>query len=117
MDIKISNEKSVGEVQSEFKSVFPFLKIEFLKKNGAEPNSQGHAIPERTRIGVICSLPAPGLINIGPERTVEEIEKDFLSQMGLLVQIFRRSGNVWVATTLTDRWSLDRQNHAGELMS
>jgi hypothetical protein len=117
MDIKISNEKSVGEVQKEFRSVFPFLKIEFFKKNGTDSKSRAHTIPEKTRIGIIRSIGNPGHINIDPDRTVEEIESDFFKQMGLVVQIFRKSGNVWIATTLTDQWSLDRQNHAGELMS
>jgi len=117
MDIIISNEKSIGEVQKEFREAFPFLKIEFFKKGKANHKSTGEIISADTPFGMIRQDDSPGHINIDPQRTVGDVEMDFFDHQGLLAQIFRRSGKLWIATTLTDCWSLHRQNLAGEQMS
>ena len=36
---------------------------------------------------------------------------------GLGVQVFRKSGNVWLETTVTDSWTLKEQNDQGESLS
>ncbi|MBS1623508.1 MAG: hypothetical protein JST83_05780 [Bacteroidetes bacterium] len=117
MNIEISNDKSVGDVQKEFRTAFPFLKIEFFKKNGAGLRNGMQTIPDKTTIGMIRATQALDSIDIDPARRVEEVEADFAKKLGLPVRIFRKSGNMWIETTLTDNWSLRRQNHEGEQMS
>lgn len=117
MNIEISNDKSVGDVQKEFRTAFPFLKIEFFKKNGAGARNGMQVIPDKTTIGMIKPIQGPHSVDIDPARRVEEVEDDFFKKLGLLVRIFRKSGNMWIETTLTDSWSLRRQNHEGEQMS
>ncbi len=56
-------------------------------------------------------------VDIDPARRVEEVEDDFFKKLGVMVRIFRKAGNMWIETTLTDSWSLRRQNHEGEQMS
>jgi hypothetical protein len=46
--------------------------------------------------------------------TVEELEKSFLVKFGLNVQVFRKSGKSWLETTITDKWTLEKQNTQGE---
>ena len=43
---------------------------------------------------------------------VAELENDFSGQFGLQVQVFRKSGEVWLQTTKTDNWTLIEQNQA-----
>lgn len=42
--------------------------------------------------------------------TVSELEQHFADVYGLSVQVFRKSGEVWLETTTTDNWSLEKQN-------
>jgi hypothetical protein len=48
---------------------------------------------------------------------VVELECLFEDQFGLFVQVFRRSGNLWLETTVTDSWSLQKQNEQGKELS
>ena len=58
-----------------------------------------------------------GSLNINGNQSVIEIEVDLENRFGLLAQIFRKSGSLWIETTLTDHWSLSRQNIEGRQMS
>ena len=44
-------------------------------------------------------------------------EKIFKDQFSLAVQVFRRSGNLWLETTMTDNWTLRQQNEHGREIS
>ena len=47
---------------------------------------------------------------------VNELEKIFKDRFNLAVQVFRKSGNLWLETTMTDNWTLQQQNnHGGEI--
>ena len=46
-----------------------------------------------------------------------ELEKIFKDQFGLAVQVFRKSGNLWLETTMTDNWTLQQQNNHGKEIS
>jgi hypothetical protein len=45
--------------------------------------------------------------------SVADLEKAFMNKFGLLTQVFRRSGNIWLETSITDGWSLRQQNALG----
>lgn len=55
-------------------------------------------------------------IYFDPMMKVSELEA-LLSKVGLPAQVFRRSGNVWIETSLTNDWTLAQQNYEGELLS
>jgi len=97
MKIVINKHSTVEMVQQQFNEQYPFLKIVFLKNIGGFTHRAS--------------------IRIDAERAVSELEKDFKQEAGVSVKIFRRSGNVWVETTLTSDWSLEQQNREGEQMS
>ena len=48
---------------------------------------------------------------------VSELEKAFSDIFGLNVQVFRKSNNMWLQTTITDKWSLEKQNQNGKEMN
>lgn len=48
---------------------------------------------------------------------VSELEKLFKDKFKLAVQVFRKSGNLWLETTMTDNWSLLQQNNHGREIS
>jgi hypothetical protein len=45
--------------------------------------------------------------------TVTDFENALMDQFGLSAQVFRRSGNLWLETTITDYWTLKQQNEHG----
>ena len=51
-----------------------------------------------------------GTININGLMKVAELESAFFVTFGLAVQVFRKSGKVWLQTTATDDWTLEEQN-------
>lgn len=51
------------------------------------------------------------------DRTVLQLEKDIWEALGIAAQVYRRSGDLWIETSLTDDWTLNRQNKEGEAFS
>ena len=49
--------------------------------------------------------------------TVGELENIFKDQFGANVQVSRKSGSLWLETTLTDKWTLLQQNEQGKELS
>ena len=45
-----------------------------------------------------------------------ELEEIFETNFGLHVQIFRKSGKIWLETSTTDGWTLNQQNEEGKLL-
>jgi hypothetical protein len=58
-----------------------------------------------------------GSIVISPQMTVLDLEQHFKMIYGLSAQVFRKSGKVWLETTVTDSWTLEEQNRQGESLS
>lgn len=119
MKIEINDNRKIYAIQEEFNQAFPYLKLEFFKK----PHKKGGASPKEfvneasKLIGECRTIHESGVINISPQLTVGELEENFSSVYGLSVQVFRKSGKVWLETTETDNWSLQKQNDEGQELS
>lgn len=119
MVIKILNNHSFSDLNNIFSANYPFLKLVFYKnphKNheGSLPDNQ---IEEHELIKDFSLSFVSNEIEISDSMTVAELEEKFKSYFGLNVQVFRKSGNIWLQTTTTDDWSLVKQNEQGEIMS
>lgn len=117
MIIDLSAGKAIHELQQEFNTQYPFLKLEFYKiQQGAS------ALPGRKHLDHSALLKTAGLKKAGrlvvkEEMTVGELEKELLGQFGLDVQVSRKSGSLWLQTTMTDSWTLRKQNEHGREIS
>ena len=116
MMLDINGDKTIREVQQRFNAQYPFLKLEFYKVQDSSP-----AIAGRKRLDHSARLKAAGLKKAGrfaikEEMTVGELENAF-EQFGLQVQVSRKSGILWLETTMTDRWTLRKQNEHGREIS
>lgn len=111
----ISDEKTLRDIQREFNEKFPYLKLEFYSV-GHGPNEgspeQLHLDPGQP-IGSVRRVHETGDLSIHGHQKVSTLEQNFLDSFGLNVQVFRRSGNLWLQTTATDGWSLGEQNERG----
>ena len=119
MKIIINDHRKKIAMQKEFGEMFPYLKIEFFakphKQNGSSPKKlMKH--PGKT-LGECRTIHNKGIITITAQMTVADLEQNMNDVYGLSVQVFRKSGNAWLETTVTDNWTLEQQNHQGEELS
>jgi len=119
MHLKIAPNRLISEIQKEFNEVFPFLKIEFFKsKSFSRSDFMAHQIiPPTRKIGDGQQAITDGDIEVAEEMKVKELEKIFKDQFSLAAQVFRKSGNLWLETTMTDDWTLQQQNDHGREIS
>ena len=117
MEININENHRLCDIQKAFSMHFPFLKIEFFAFETGEEKvfSPKHLITNtETKIGEITPLLRKGKISIHGHQKVRTLEQHFNEFFGVEIQVFRKSGNEWLQTIVTDDWSLSEQNKMGE---
>ncbi|WP_298734290.1 hypothetical protein [uncultured Chitinophaga sp.] len=118
MQIYISEDATISNIQDDFKVAYPYLKLEFYR----QPHAPGAAspaqdrIPPATPIEDVRMMHSFGWIDISPNRTAHELEHDFCRLYGLNAQVLRKSGDLWLATTKTDNWTLAQLNEEGNMV-
>jgi hypothetical protein len=119
MQIGIKPDTKLMDIQKEFNGFYPYLKLEFYKNLSQlnKPSPKAEKINPGESFSKISRSHKGGSININPNRTVSELVLDFWTTLGLSVLVFRKSGNLWIETSLTDSWTLGRQNTIGESFS
>lgn len=117
--ILINDHRKIFAIQEDFHNMFHCLKIEFYSKPskvGASSSKKIIKHPTKT-LGECRVIHNKGTLTITPGMTVAELERNFDDVYGLLVNIFRKSGNAWLDTSLTGNWTLEQQNKLGEELS
>lgn len=119
MILRISDEKTLASVQADFNAYFPYLKVEFFKApHKIGEGSMKSLLYDNSRHIRDCRVKhVEGELKIDDKMTVNELEDLFLEVYGLSVQVFRKSGNVWLETSATDNWTLRQQNNEGAELS
>jgi hypothetical protein len=119
MQLCIEPTSKISDIQKAFNNVFPFLKIEFFNNRSYARSgfSAKKMLPSNTMIGEVQPATGPGNIQVTGKMKVSELESWFREKFGLAAQVFRRSGNLWLETTITDNWTLDQQNNHGKEIS
>ena len=119
MYLHITPFRTTADIQKEFNAQFPYLKLEFFQKNffGKQGSSLKKPLRESRKVGEVQMMVTDAEVEIREDMKVKELEKIFGDQLGLDVQVYRRSGNLWLETTMTDNWTLRQQNEHGEEIS
>lgn len=119
MKITINDHRKIFAIQEEFKTLFPYLKLEFFSKSHKSSGASAkNLIKHHSKTLQECrTIHNNGEIDITTQLTVSELEQRFRDVYGLSIKIFRKSGKVWLETTLTDNWTLAEQNRQGEALS
>ncbi len=115
MKLNLQPDITTAELNTQFHSYFPFLKIEFFKNSHEEnePSQKKELIKENIPLMELTGKKKSGEFEFSPLTTVAEFEKRMHDDYGLNVQVFRQSGNVWLVTTVTDSLTLQSQNALG----
>lgn len=119
MKITINDKRKIFAIQEEFNQAFPYLKLEFFSKPHTVGGGSAKKLIKHSSktLGECRTIHNKGRMTISPEMTVAELEQRFGDVYGLGVQVFRKSGKVWLETTVTDAWTLEAQNSQGEALS
>jgi len=118
MKINIDKESLIGDIQKQFTAHYSFLKIQFHKKRSSDKRfiREEPAAPcELFRN--LSGTDKTGIVNINCKRSIADVENEFKNKYGVDAEILRKSGTLWIETSLTDDWSLEKQNKEGEQIS
>ena len=117
MILQIMKGRTVGELQQDFNQAYPYLKVDVLKEvigNGGPAIKQ--RLTRNTNLSAAGRL-KEGALQLDDSMTVGQLEKIFRELFGINVQVSRKSGPVWLETTVTDTWTLKQQNEHGRELS
>lgn len=109
--VSLFNSPLIGEIQGAFTRAFPNLKLEIYKQlelNGiriTKKMENGYQLPD------FIEKPSP----ITGDNTVAQLKEIFSKIAGHSARVFRKAGSLWIETSLTDDWTLSRQNEEGQL--
>lgn len=112
MQLDISPDKTMGELQSAFSAAFPGLKIAFFSKpHRAYKGSAAKYLVQKRDMPLRELSPdmKSGYLLVEPETVVWQLERLFEEEYGLHVQVFRKSGRIWLETSVTDDLTLEQQ--------
>lgn len=116
IEMQITDNKLIQDLQKDFNALFPYLKIEFFSVVSKGKESSKILAPEQS-ISRSRKQREEGILLLNANMTVAAFEKEMWERFGLLVQVFRQSGKMWIETSLTDSWTLERQNAEGYELS
>jgi hypothetical protein len=114
MKLFLEKENTVEEVTKVFSAYYPFLRLSLYKMPANKKEVSVHK--ERLPLNRFTHSSGRIVIDINNNITVAELENQFAS-VGLSSEVFRKSGNVWVETSLTSNWTLQQQNSEAEELS
>lgn len=114
--LHINKDSLVRDIQFEFSNWYPFLKIELLAKKTNLKSSKMPSLEPHFQLNQLAEI-CPGEIDINANRTVEEVSNDIQDILPVIVQMSRKSGNVWNTISISHEWTLQSQNTAGEFIS
>ena len=116
IEMHITDNKLIQDLQEEFNLLFPYLKIEFFSITSKGKENPKILSPLQA-VGQSRKKREDGVLLLNSHMTVTAFEKEMSERFGLLVQVFRQSGKMWIETSLTDSWTLERQNAEGYELS
>ncbi|MDB5285032.1 MAG: hypothetical protein JWO06_4107 [Bacteroidota bacterium] len=118
MKLTINDKMTIMELQQQFCAGFQYLKLEFFD---VPPTFNGlpksHMYGNHRLLASCRKLHNEGTIEITPDLTVDKLERTLWEKFGLSTEVFRKSGNLWIETTLSDSWTLKRQNDEGKIFT
>ncbi len=112
MTLHFSPDRTVADVQSDFLKAFPGLKLVFFTKpHHAYKGSAAKFMIEEKDLTLQQLAPhiKTGYLLLEPDMMVWQLERLLEQEYGLHVQVFRKSGEVWLETSVSDDLTLEQQ--------
>ncbi len=102
---------TLKSIKDQFSAKYPHLKIEFfdIKHAVGEASPKELVYDEAFRIKDIRKEGAMIPVSIHGNLKTSTLEKIFEEELGIFIQVYKKSNNVWIQTTATDDWTLSQQ--------
>lgn len=112
MQIYISEEAIISDIQERFHHLYPGLKLEFFRKSSlpGECCDVKDKFATNTPIEKIRILHSFGWLDVSHYRTALAVEHDLRCLFGLHGHIFHKAGDLWLQTTTTGHLTLEELN-------
>ncbi len=112
MKLEFKADQQIGELRKAFNTLFPRLTVRLFTE--AHAVGEGSPLKEQVEddqtLETWLNTKGSASIEVRPDMTISEFES-LLESHGLHAQVFRRSGSLWLETTQSDGWTLDRANN------
>ncbi len=113
MKLDLTPDTTIGEIQGAFSTLFPNLKLAFFSKphKAYKSSAAKFLIQEKDKLlsELTALLTEPKSMMLEINMPVWQVERLFEEEYGLHVQVFRRSGKIWLETSRTDDLTLEQQ--------
>ena len=117
MTIQINSDTTIKEIKQAFAASWPHLKLVFFSK----PHDEHHGtsakfmIDDETQTAgqIAPSFSGSKQLVMNDGMTVWQLEKGLEKDFGLHVHVFRRSGDTWLESTVSDDLTLAQQEAKG----
>lgn len=117
MRIDITEQTRLMDLQKEFTSIYPYLRIEFFIPDiFVQGQDEKKIVVKNQSFSDISSVEKIN-INIFPLMTVSDLVQKFKESFNIIIHVFRKSGKAWLEITGTDGWTLLQQNLEGASLS
>ena len=104
MEIRIEAGEPFEEIQKKICEKFPYLKIKCLCIDNLTDEIQKINLKSSNDCAII----------INDNTTVADLINQFKELLNMTVKVLRKSSNLWIETSLTDSWTLEKQNAASK---
>lgn len=114
--LKISDNLQLKQIKNNFNEHFPHLKIEFFSEehHNGEGSGRKAMFDDELLLKDIRTLHNSGELSIDGHQKTSTFENNFHDHFGVNVQVFRKSGRIWLQTISTDEWTLSHQENKGK---
>ena len=112
MKLTVKPTSFLKDIRNAFQNAYPNLDIRFY--NSEHGMNQGSHISEEVDMNTTIKQTSKKpfiqeTITITTDQKVSEVEEQFLKKLGLNVQVFRKSGQLWLQTSNTDHLTIKDQ--------
>ncbi|MFT4603263.1 MAG: hypothetical protein ACI857_003451 [Arenicella sp.] len=114
-NLHISDSTQLKEIKKAFNDKFSHLKIEFFAEehNEGEASSYKSMFDDELYLKDVRIKHTKGYLSIDGHQKTSTFESNFKEHFGVNVQVWRKAGNLWLQTTVTDTWTLSEQERKG----
>lgn len=115
----IQRQRLLRLIQEEFNNKWPYLKIDYVRRGSgaaalASSDQGGAEGPGETdRLRAEAQRLLWQEFALSDETLVSELEILLQYEFGLSLQVLRKSGNLWMETSMTRHWTIRQQNQQG----
>lgn len=112
MEININENTRLSEIHAQFQDRYPFLDLAFFAEQHqpGEASSRASRLPLNLMVGEAGNGHGIGSLDIEDGMTVGELETILETRFGLHTQVLKKSGDLWLQSTLSDGVSLKELN-------